>query len=45
MHKTEFVLKNETHKILKDFKIQTDHLIPNRRPDFVLINKKNKPVI
>ena len=38
MHKPESVLENETHKILWDFEIQTDHLIPARRPDLVLIN-------
>ena len=40
MHKSESVLKNETHNILWDFEIKTDHLIPARRPDLVLINKK-----
>ena len=42
MHKPESVLENETHKILWDFEIQTDHLIPARRPDLVLINKKKR---
>ena len=42
MHKPEFVLENEMHKILLDFKIQTDQLIPARRPDIGLINKINK---
>ena len=42
MHKPEPVRENETHKILWDFEIQTDHLIPARRPDLVLINKKRK---
>ena len=42
MHKPESVLENETHKILWDFKIQTDHLIPARRPDLVVINKKER---
>ena len=41
MHNTEFVQGNETHKILWDFRIQTDHLISTRRPDLVII--KNKP--
>ena len=27
-----------THKIYWDFEIQTNNLIPPRRPDFVLIN-------
>ena len=42
MHKPESVLENETHKILWDFEIQTDHLITARRPDLVLINKKER---
>ena len=41
MHKTESVLENE-NIILWDFEIQTDHLIPARRPDLVLIDKKRK---
>ena len=40
MHKVEFFLKNETHKIPWDFEIQTDQLIPAKRPDQILINKK-----
>ena len=40
MHKPESVLENETHKILRDFEIKTDHLIPARRPELVLIGKK-----
>ena len=39
-HKSQFILENETHKILKDFAIQTNHLIVARRPDQVLINKE-----
>ena len=31
---------NEMHKILWDFEIQTDHPIPTKRPNPVLINKK-----
>ena len=33
MHKPAPVLENDTHKLLWDFNIQTDHLIPARRPD------------
>ena len=33
MHKPESFLVNETHKILWDFEIQTDHLISVRRTD------------
>ena len=29
------------HKLLRDFEIQTDHLILARQPDLVIINKKN----
>ena len=36
------VLENDTHKLLWDFDIQTDHLIPARRPDLIIINKKKK---
>ena len=42
MPKPESVLENETHKILWDFEIKTDHLIPARRPDLVLIDKKER---
>ena len=41
MHNPESVLENETHKILLDFVIQTDHKISARRPDLVIVNKKN----
>ena len=30
MHNTETVLENETHKVLRDFEIQADHLIATR---------------
>ena len=44
MYKPESVLENEIHKILWDFKIQIDHLIPTRRQDLVIVNKtKNLP--
>ena len=36
------VLENATHKLLWDFNIQTDHLIPARRPDLIIINKKKR---
>ena len=29
--------RNETHKILRDFEIQTDNLIPASRADFILL--------
>ena len=40
MQKRESTLKNETHEILLNFDIQTISLIPARRPDVLLINKK-----
>ena len=36
------VIENATHKLQWDFNIQTDHLIPARRPDLIIINKKKK---
>ena len=39
----EPVLVNETHKLLWDFKIQTDNLISARRSDLVIVNKKREP--
>ena len=42
MHNPAPVLENATHKLLWDFNIQTDHLIPARRPDLIIINKKRQ---
>ena len=42
MHNSAFVPENETHKLLWDFEIQTDHLISARRPDLMIINKKER---
>ena len=42
MHNPAPVLENDTHKLLWDFDIHTDHLIPARRPDLTTINKKKK---
>ena len=36
------VLENDTHKLLGDFNIQTDHLIPAKRPDLIIINNKKE---
>ena len=36
------VLENDSHKLLWDFSIQTDQLIPARRPDHIIINKKKR---
>ena len=40
MYNPEFVLENETHKLLWDFEIQTDHLISARRPDLQIVSNK-----
>ena len=41
-HKPESAPENETHKLLWDFDIQTDHLISARRPYLIIINKKER---
>ena len=41
MHNPAPVLENDTHKLLWDFNIQTDHLIPAKRPDLIIINNNN----
>ena len=45
MHNPAPVLENDSHKLLSDFRIQTDHLIPARRPDLIIINNKKKKKI
>ena len=42
MHNPESIPENETHKLLWDFEIQTDHLISARRPELIIVNKKKK---
>ena len=42
MHNPAPVLEKDMHKLLWDFNIQTDHLIPARRPDLIIINKKKE---
>ena len=42
MHKPKSVLENEVRNILCNFKIQTDHSIPARMSDVVLINMKKR---
>ena len=41
MHNSAPVLENDTHKLLWDFDIQTDHLISARRPGLIVINNNN----
>ena len=42
MHNPAPVLENDSHKLLWDFNIQTDHLIPARRPGLIIIKKRKK---
>ena len=42
MHNPAPVLENDTHKLLWDFNIQTDDLIPAKRPDLIIINKNKR---
>ena len=42
MHNSAPVLENNTHKLLQDFDIHTDHLISARRPDLRVIKKKKE---
>ena len=42
MHNQEPVLENDTPKLMWDFNIQTDHLISAKRPNLIIINKKEK---
>ena len=42
MHNPAPVLKNNTHKLIWDFDIHTDHLISARKLDLIIINKKKR---
>ena len=42
MHNPAPVLKNDSHKVLWDFNIQTDHLISARKPELIIISKKKR---
>ena len=42
MHNPAPVLQNATHKLLWDINIQTDHLIPARRPGLIIVNKRKR---
>ena len=42
MHNPAPVLKNDSHKLLWDFNIQTDRLIPARRPGLIITNKRKR---
>ena len=41
MRKTDYILENETYKILWYFELQTNPPIPARRSDLVLTRKAN----
>ena len=43
VHNPESAPENAMYKILWDIEMQTDHLIPSRRPDRVKIDKKKEP--
>ncbi len=45
MYSAESVLKNETHKILLNFDIQTDHLIVAKPPELKIVNKKKTELV
>ena len=45
MHNRAPVLENDTHKLLWDFNIQTDHLIPARRPDLIKKKKRTSKIV
>ena len=42
MYNPEFTLENETYKVFWDFDIPTDHQIPARQPNPVIVNKKKR---
>ena len=42
MNMPESVLENKDYKILLGFSIQTDHVIEARRPDLVVVDKKER---
>ena len=44
MHNPASLLENDTHKLLLDFDIHTDHLISARRPDIIIINNKKRRI-
>ena len=41
-HRAEAVCENESVKLLWDFNVYTDHVIEARRPDIVVVNKKEQ---
>ena len=41
MHKPEFFLENQAHKVIRVFDIEIDHLISTRSPDRMIVNNNN----
>ena len=41
-HEPEVVTENNKCKILWDFEVQTDHVIKERRPDLVVVDKEKR---
>ena len=41
-HEAESALENEDYKFLRDFSIQTDHVIEAGRQDLVVVDKKER---
>ena len=41
-HEPESVLENEDYKVLWDFSVPTEHVIESRRPDLVVVDKKER---
>ena len=42
MHNPAPVLENDSHKLRWDFNIHRDYLIPTRRPELIIINKRKR---
>ena len=42
IHNPAHILENDSHKLLWDFNIQKDYLIPPRRPDLIIIKNKKR---
>ena len=45
MQNPEYIKGNEMQENIWDFEMQTDHLIPARRPDLVTVKKKEEKLI
>ena len=41
MHNPKSPPENNSHKLFRDFQIQTDHLMSTRRPELVIVNNNN----